>query len=166
MASRRSQLIHLNLALSLGGLGQDNSIIATTKIDGSRQQGCVLRKVKGSFQGHGKTANEGPIIFGFAIDLVASEIDEAFGADPQDYEPGEASFERANRPVFPIGTFPRTPTSFADDHGVYWHDFQLPSWELAEHQSLVFFAFNRGAALTSGTTIRCQCILLADWLKD
>lgn len=171
MPAGRTQLVHLNTTFSLGALGFDAVISQATKIDNARQQGIRLLKVKGTWDADGKTANEGPVVVGFNMGLAATEVAEAFVADPQIFEDAGAS-EQANRKCYPVASIPYSATGLQNSgtgqlSNSRWWDQRVPSWEFPEGRGLNLFAINRGAAnLTTGTTIRFVGVAVTKWLDD
>ncbi len=169
MPQGRTQVIHdAETLLTLGALGQSTASIVNTKTDGSNEQGIKLKTLKGAMYFDGKTTAEGPIAIGIAAGLSASEIAEAFTADPQRHEDPNAS-EAANRKVFPIWLISRRSTQSNDDisdNVRSIRDLRAPTWTLDESEALVWFAFNYGAALTTGTIIRLTSHRVIDWERD
>ena len=171
MPAGRTQIIHLAPNLTVGALSSNGANNANTKIDSSRQQGIKILKIKGSWDADGKTAGEGPVIFGFDIGLAATEVAEAFIADPQVHEDAGSS-EEANRKVFPVGMIPRDATGLHNSvtgqlSNSWWRNMRVPTWEIPEGRGLNIFAYNASAAgLTTGTTLRGRMVVLTRWLDD
>jgi hypothetical protein len=56
-----------------------------------------------------------------------------------------------------------TQSPAADDYGPM-RNARWPGWHVHEGKALVAFAFNFGAALTTGTVILLHLEILGDWL--
>jgi len=148
--------------LSLGTLAQDTAILANTKIDDSRFQGCVPREVDYHVDFVGKTVNEGPIAIGLSVGMTIAEISEYFLADPQRLkDPADA--EKSQRPVLVLDVLGRRRTASLE---LPWLTKKWPGWWVREQVGLDVFAFNFGAALTTGTNATVTMQIRGDWLND
>ncbi len=155
-----------NLVLST--LGALTAITDATKVDAARLQGINIRKLKVAMVWRGKTAGEGPISYGLAVDMSAAEIKEAMAADPQNAgDPGAS--EEANRRIYPWGFIaPDTLVEQGYNGGpnfITLPDF--PKWSVIEGKALFVYAFNHQAsALTSGLVLNWFLRLTYDWRAD
>ncbi len=171
MPSGRTQLVYNNDSLSLGTLGGDTAITDATRIDSSREQGCVIDKMLAYSHLQAKTAGEGPLLAGFCIELSASEIAEVFSADPQRYNDPNST-EAANRRLLVVWSYGAGPTDIpGPTHGtppIYeWRDVRFPSWVIAEGEDLSYFVYNtQGTALTTGTVMDWGFLAITKWETD
>ncbi len=171
MPTGRTQVIHdLDITLTLGTLAQNTALKVNAKVDNTREQGAEMEKVRAKMEWRGKTTNEGPIIVGISVDLSATEIAEALVADPQKFE-DTGSANEANRKVFPIWKIPFISTGSAVGSGADYavtelRDVRMPSWHVMEGSFLGWWAFNVGAALTTGSLIHIAAGYVTKWMRD
>ncbi len=165
-------MVVLNDSLSLNLLALatlDATGAVFTKFDTSREQGFKFSKMKTAILLSGKTAGEGPISYGFAIN-DAAETEEAIEADPQrSRDPGES--EKANRRVYPVGIIPISATGMQvllDPDSIMnlktLRDW--PQWSIIEGEALEFWAYNHGSTLTTGANLFIKVLAIGKWLRD
>ncbi len=157
------------LDIAVGALGAETAILFNTKIDVSRLQGCNPRKIEWSFEWNGKTANQGPLIFG-VIELVVAEMKEWWQADPQ-HDGDFGSVERSQRHVKILGYIGKLNTAGGDGTagtgnttpaGV--HHATWPGWDIVEGEFLDFFVMNIGLSSVSSGIVGDGFInLRGDW---
>ncbi len=70
---RRTQLTRDQTTIVVGTLAADASKQTNTKIDGARQQGIKVKRVKAGMTFNAKTTAEGPIEVGLTTGLSAAE---------------------------------------------------------------------------------------------
>ncbi len=155
---------------TLGTLGGRTADVEVTHVDATRENGLAIRKVKHALTSvTGKTAGDGPLLYGLSVNLTAAEVAECIDADPQQHEdPG--SQEQSNQKVYFISAItqemsalsatPDEPTRFRT-----LRDF--PSWHVQEGQNLSSWVFNlKSSALTTGTIIKSSYWINGTWLRD
>ncbi len=159
-------IVHSFTTITLGALASlDAVVVEDGKIDASRLEGFRLIKTQYWMDYKAKTANEGPVLIGFAMNQNAAEIEEALEADPQqraDIPEGEQTM----RPVFPLEVVPFAPTSQVAD-GFAVRGEQISRWSMPEGKGLSWFAYNFGpAVLTTGGIIVIYAKHFGVWLRD
>ncbi len=141
------------------------ALIGNTNIDSSRESGVLLKQLKAAYAMVGLTAGEGPIIYGWCLNLTATEVAEAMNADPQFIEDVN-DVDLANRKVFPVGIFGmgvNTPLN-AD---LKYQEVHFPWKEIPEGSTLKWFVFNAsGSTLTTGATALMVGSVVQVWLRD
>ncbi len=161
----RQQVVHLNGLVGIGTLADVTAIVLNTKIDASREQGVKIRQLKASMSYNGKTASEGPLIVGVAVELTAVEIAEAMNADPQRWDDTDAK-DKGNRKVFPIWTIPAGVLT-GDDRNQKLEEINIPWKIIPEGSTLKWFVFNAsGSTLTTGTIVHVHAAAVTEWLND
>ncbi len=158
-----------NLNFNLGAL---TSLTASTNallIDGARDQGVKLLKLKAAISLRNKTAGEGPITVGIAIGVSAAEIAEAIVADPQGIS-DDPALQRSQRRVFPIWYFGKEVANTADlSEGPVkkLEDVDIPWKMIEEGLNMFWYAFNHDSSdLTTGTSIDIVSVAVQEWLRD
>ncbi len=171
MPSGRTQVNHyFQDALALQTLASVTAILDPTRIDGSRDQGSKIMKVKAFCHIKSKTSGQGPIVCGFSTDLTATEVASALIGDPDSYD-DEVGRQVSNRKVFPIWVFGNLVTdSPGPSHGdpvPFHHIKDFPQWNVVEGKGLDFFAFNADSTLlTTGTVIDWGYTIISEWMRD
>ncbi len=88
------------ITLTLGTLGPVTTLAVASKLDANYSQDARIRRLRENISLASKTADEGPIFVGYAIDNSIAEISEFLVNDPQSaYHEVEAAESR--RKVFP-----------------------------------------------------------------
>ncbi len=159
----RQQVQYLIDAITLGTLANNTAIIGNTNVDASREQGVRLKQLKAAYLLTGQTGDEGPIIYGWAVELTAVEIAEAILADPQDSE-DTAARDKANRKVFPMGMF---GVSTQIEMNQPLREVKFPWKEIIEGATLKWFVFNAsGSTLTTGAIAHLFAATVQEWSRD
>lgn len=168
-----TQMFTLDEELALGGLGGGVTAQTATKIDDLAQALQIL-KCWATVDFSGKTASEGPIEWGFNRDLTVAEVSEHYTDNP--IHKGDRAGEGANFPVYHGGLIPFLSTGIAaspQQLDIRHSRIPIPRWTIetvaegAQSKStLNFHARNMGSALTTGTIIRIQGVILGRWLRD
>ncbi len=162
------QQFDIGISLDLGTLGVADVITAESSIDGSRKQGFRVTKSKILLEMSGKTAGEGPILFGVAANFPgAPEVELALEADPQgrneqDSARGKGTFLKvlALFMSVPINIPTTRPQMFEFSYG-------KNGWSVPEAEKLVYWARNQDtSALTTGTRISISAEHFGVWLRD
>ncbi len=161
---RSSQLIDL----ALGTLASGEAVLATTKIDGARLQGCRPKDIQYAVEWRGKTTLEGPLVYGFCEGMTIADIAEWFDSDPQhDADPG--SLEQSLRHLIIVGYigFVTTASLFSgdrvDEYGRIYRT-RWPGWEIIEGEAFNFFVLNVGITLTTGLLLDGFYTVRGDWI--
>ncbi len=154
-------------SLALATLAASTALLEPTKVDASREQGFRVTKIETMVGFTGKTAGEGPILWGLAFGQTAAEIEEAIEDDPQGMQ-NAANVElqeHQNRPVWPIGILDPAAVAGVIDEGKVI--VLRPNWSAPEGGTMDFFAYNFGSGtLTTGTVMRYVYKLFGVWLRD
>ncbi len=164
----RQQVQYLDTSITLGTLAARTAITSGLAIDGSRNQGVMLKQLKGIFRTRGLTADEGPILVGLSLGLSATEVEEALEADPQGFGdvPGT---EQGNRRVYPVAITENASSQVTEvaQQMDWWRKIRFPWKEIREGETLAVWAYNLSAAvLTTGGSVRFNGVAVQEWLDD
>ncbi len=166
MPSGREQVFHEQVTITVGGLAQNVAIGSVGNLDGTREQGFRIKKMKYAVSFEGKTAGEGPVTFGVAHTLNAAEVAEALIADPQHNEDIPAT-ERGNRKVYPLEFFPSNGVDRTQSHGpMVFRNIRFPWKEVSEGQNIFWWVFAQGSALSTGMVVEVAAVYFGEWLRD
>ncbi len=133
--------------------------------DSARNQGVRIKKLMGAVDYNAKTAGDGPLLFGLAHALSATEIAEALNADPQDSNNVPAT-EQGNRRVMVLGVIPKIATASPFDI-VPYRTIRFPWKELPEDTNMFFWVQNKDTGtIQTGTLVRFSYIIVQEWLDD
>ncbi len=148
---------------TVGAIAANTAQLSTTKIDASRLQGAVPRKIDYQLDFTGKTAGDGPLIVGLSVGLSIAQITEYFNSDPQRFgEPGES--EESHRPILVLGVLGRHRTAALETP---WLTINWPGWHVLEGVDLNAFVFNiDGSGFTTGTLVSLVLNIRGDWRND
>ncbi len=154
-------------ALVAGG----DAIIVATKVDAARLQGCRPDKTRWRMEWGQKTADQGPIIFGYAWGtLSATEIAAAYNADPQSGE--ESDMVDVLQNILPLGYISQDSTASGrateEINARTFRITKLPSWDVIEGKALQLWYLvpEGGTTLTSGTIANLTFAIRQGWLGD
>lgn len=153
---------------TLSTLGAGAAIIAGTRIDATRLNGCKPREIHYGVSIRGKTTDQGPLLYGLSVGLSAGEIGEWFSADPQSRKDAD-ELEQSQRKVLVLGHIHKEVTSGADGNAVPdgLQSVDWPGWEVIEGETLNTFVLNAdGSALSTGTIVDLFTEILGEWLND
>lgn len=170
MASKTDKglaLVYDNVALTLSTLGASTALSASSRIDGSRENGFRIIKTQYWLDWIGKTAPEGPLIFGISFGLSVAQIAACITADPQSKREDFNVHDTA-LPVFPLALIPIASTGKAatPDDAVPMREITL-RWSAPEGTSMNWFVFNADtSALTTGTSVVVFAKHFGVWLND
>ncbi len=118
----------------------------------------------------GKTAGEGPILFGVAANYKdAAAIAAALNSDIQ--SPQEDDSRGKGNYLQVLGYLPLASTNSFNgnfrDPERYMISWGKNGWSIPEDQSLVYWAFNTdGSAITTGASIQIAAEHFGVWLRD
>lgn len=151
-------------------LGAGASIVQSSLIDAARENGFRLTKSRIWITMTGKTAGEGPISFGVAINLPnAASLDNLMNADPQD---SKADISRGQGVfVQVLGKFGLLVTAYpSQDQGLsqmFEISYGKNGWSVPEGRALLVWARNHdSSALTTGTIMEFTAEHFGVWLRD
>lgn len=148
----------------LDTLAANDVTMQASSIDASRSQGFRVAKSRIFATFTGKTAAEGPLVWGVAANLDATQLEQILEADPQDKM---AETRRADGMYFKtLGIIQSGDTS-----GFLTPDGQAvevtPNWSIPEGEGLFYWVYNQGgASLTTGTYISIFAEHYGVWLRD
>ncbi len=159
-----------NGALVLSTLGSLDVVNADFKIDASRGSGFRIAKTRLAATLKGKTATEGPILWGLACNLAAAELEEAIEADPQtsvdDEKRGEGTWIKMLGLIgINMTAGALTGNGGGNDGAASFMDIVI-NWSVIEGQAFTLWAYNLGAALTTGSIIQFTAENMGVWLRD
>ncbi len=162
-----------DLSLGLGTLAAVDAIAQAGKIDASRLNGFRIAMLRIVATVTGKTTAEGPLIWGIACNMDAAEIEAALEADPQssadDDERGVGQWLKILG-MIPLettfGALTGGPGGPSAGSAVATPMDVKVNWSVLEGKEFVIWAYNQGAALTSGTIITCAIEYFGVWLRD
>ncbi len=155
------------VTITLSTLGALTAILGAGKQDATRLQGMRFKKIKAHMEFLGKTAGEGPLMVGYAIDTTTSETGEALSADPQ--HRSDPSGEAQGRKVVPVWIIPKgsTGSEVVISHPDEMQDITMPYKELIEGSTLNWFVYNMDSgALQTGTVVNIAYVAVGEWLRD
>jgi len=163
----KQQVQYLNTQTNLGTLASLATIVSDTQIDATREQGSMLKKLKGTWRMNGLTVDEGPIYYGFCTGMDATQVTQAFAADPQS-DSDLPDIEHGNRALFPVGLWDDdTEHTYARLQPQVWHSYRFPWKKIKEGQALSIFAHNAAnATLTTGAIMSFDGVAVTEWLDD
>ncbi len=158
------QVQYETVKVDVGGVAGAVSV-ASMAMDSGRNQGVLIKKLMGAVDYDGKTAGEGPYLYGMAHAISAAEIQEALEADPQD-ENNVPDTEYGNRQVMVLGVIPKASTASPADT-VPYRSIRFPWKKIPEQTNLFFWVQNKHTGTVSaGTDVRFSYIIVQEWLDD
>lgn len=147
-------------------------MIQNTKLDGSREQGSIIKKFKATMPvlDDDWTINPGPFLLGWSVGLDDTTINEALGADPQGIDDIPAT-EEGNRKVFPMWIIPQNWAEPGAQQAVIeqLHEIEdFPFREVPEGSSLQLWAKNIGTDTPTilNHTLRVIAAFVTEWMRD
>ncbi len=159
--------------IDLTTLGAAAAIFDTTKIDGSRAQGFYLIWVKIAGFFSGKTATEGPIIYGIACNLDATKLKAILEDDLQNrQDPTSTGPGSWYLPICEIGVDAvegniNGDVSSTNVQATSEYKKYAVKWTIPEGDNFSQWAFNKGSgALTTGMKINASMQFFGSWLRD
>ncbi len=164
MPSGRKQIIQLDLEATLGALAA-NSASLTTILDPTNESGFKIEKIKAAVTYRGKTADEGPLSWGFEQGLTGAQVKETLEANPTSLLDNEAA-ERSNRKVYPQGIIPHHAVDPSGDEQKVWDIRDFPK-VIPEGDFLSFYVHNHhNSALTTGMAVQLIGLIYGEWMRD
>ncbi len=161
-----------NVGITVGTLATLTPIKGTSRLDGSRNQGyhLIYAKLAGFFAG--KTATEGPLIFGLWAGATISQIAAYFNDDPQNRQASRGNDGAWVRVLSVIGVDSTEGDLLAKQgdvnvQGTSRFEREMVKWSIPENQAFGVFLFNLDSGtLTTGMTANVQIELFGSWLRD
>ncbi len=159
-----------NGALVLSTLASLDAVNADFKIDASRGSGFRVAKTRIAAVLKGKTAIEGPILWGMACNLSAAEVESAIEADPQtrvdDNSRGQGTWIKMLGLIgINMTAGPLTGGVGLQTGAASFIDVKV-NWSVIEGQALTLWAYNLGAQLSTGSIIQFVAENMGVWLRD
>ncbi len=159
--------------LTLSTLGALAAISQATKIDASRGNGFRVSKVNIAAQVEGKTAAEGPLIWGLSANMTAAQVKAAIEADPQNRTADNVRGAGQWLKFLGVIGLNQTEGALTGPAGgipssASMQFMEVPvNWSVIEGQNFQLFVYNTfGSALTTGTLIRFYMEIFGVWLRD
>ncbi len=150
--------------LTLSTLANQAGILATTVIDASRLNGVQIEKMWSALSILGRTAGEGPILWGYARNVdSATQLQEWLLADPQGPS-NSAEIKKTESDVFIMGWLPRADLT---EWGGPLQRVRFPWKKFGEDDEMMIWAFNdSGSTLTTGMALRVETMIAGHWMDD
>ncbi len=149
--------------LDLGTLASFDAVAGTFRIDGSRGSGFRVSRSVFFLRFTGKTATEGPIIWGLSMNLTPALVEAAIEADPQ--TPSDDDSRGDGGWIKPCGIIGLEETAgrLTDFGGLVVN----PNWSCIEAQNYQLWAYNQDTStLTTGMRIHGFAEHMGVWLRD
>ena len=158
--------IYKHATITVGALATLSAVKGNTVIDGSRENGVRIEKMKAALSWHNKTADDGPCTVGLCnSDLSPAEVAECMVADPQKPLDTPAS-EQSMRNIFPVWLIDKASTGTGNLVQEYT-DIRYPWKEILEGDGLSWFLFNHDSAtLTVNFVCEIPMVIIGSWLDD
>ncbi len=157
---------------TLGTLASLTAMIAGTKIDGSRLQGCSIEKLRYAMSYFGKTAGagEGPIAYGVSLGNTNAEIAAFYAADPQGQD-DELELVRSQLPIIEFGRVGQVEQSTSvtpNAIGTKLQSAKWGGWPIREGVSWNHYVFNANPndPLATGMLLQLYTEALGEWRQD
>lgn len=161
-----------DFVLAIGALAANDAVNGQTKIDSTRLNGFRIAKVKIVATLRGKTASEGPLLWGLCCNMNAAELEAAIEADPQssvaDNDKGEGQWLSILGMIpFGMTAGPLTSTGGAIAGAAAHMDDHKVNWSVIEGKTFDLFVYNmEGSAVTTGGIIEAAMEIFGVWLRD
>ncbi len=165
MAQMRS---YDDVQIVLSTLAAGVTIKGNLKIDGSREQGVRISKMKAACGVSGEGADLGPLLIGLCnADLSPTEISECLSADPQKDLDTPAS-EEVMREIMPIWLYPIQAITNSDVNALRTlQSIRYPWKEVIEGNGLAWFVTNLDeTTLAGGGLVDIFSVTIGEWLRD
>ncbi len=150
---------HVNFdtgVLTAGG----TAILKNIVVDVSRGQGFRMSALRYWVEYGGKTAEQGPILWGLAWGLTAAEVGETMNSDPQ--FDVEVDMELVRRNLIVIGLIPNDATKSGELAGTTRYlsaqtlrKIKVPSWDVVEGTAILLWQ----CVLAGGDDVATGCSL-------
>ncbi len=164
--SEQGAIVHDLSVITVGALAALDAVVVNSVIDATREEGFRILKTEYFVHFEGKTTAEGPVMFGFAANLNAAEIEEAIEADPQQ-RADDPEMHNAMRPVWVLGVIPKLSTEQDQSFPGNVKGIFNPRWSIPEGKGASWWAYNNSSgALTTGLLIKIMAKHFGVWLRD
>ncbi len=161
-------IIRRTRTVAFGALAANDAILGNAPVvPDTQENGIRISKVKFCATLEGKTVDEGPMLWGYSIDLTAAEVEESLEATPSGPK-DVAGLEQANRKVFPMGFVCKNSVADGAPRGrAQFQEIEHFPWkDIPEGSTLDLWGYNEGAALTTGAQLVVHTELFGVWLND
>ncbi len=155
-----------DVQLDLGALASGAITSVNTKLDAARGQGFFLKSFGWTGEYIAKTASEGPILWGWSLNMTATEINVKLNNDPS--SDADAPARGGSMWMRPQGMirFGGTAGALHGGNGEDWVTRQNVMWSLREGQAMNLWARNIGTILTDGASLNVSLDYIGKWLRD
>ncbi len=165
------------VSFSIGTLGASQSLIFVSKLDQAVLNARRLIIADASLTFRDKTTNEGPLLWGYFINMTANEIELLIAHDPQDRQSVEPAVPQGSL-LMVMGIIPKDATAGpltgtrhveATIGAPEMERVPLPKrgWTISEGKAFGIFVHNfDGTLLTTGTTIEGVLTTYDRWVSD
>ncbi len=150
------------------------AIVAGTKIDNTRLQGCDIQKLRYAVSWAGKTAasTEGPLAYGVCKGMTVAEVANFYAADPQSSKADDVALMESQFPIVEIGRVGQN--SVTSDGGGNGADqsrlrhAKWGGWKIIEGTSWNHYVFNANPndPMATGMLLQLFTEVLGEWLAD
>jgi len=154
---------------AVGTLASLTAGLISTKIDSSRLQGCIPRKMRWNADWLGKTQGvaEGPLAFGLSTGMTGTQIASAYSADPQSTF-DTAEIEESQPRMLELGRIGQSQISALENPMIGLRTVKWPGWRVIEGITLSHYIFNAnpGDPFSTGMTFQLYTETFGEWLDD
>ncbi len=161
-------LFEQNVSISLGALAAVDIAGTSSRLDAAQLDGYWIKQLRIAAAFAGKTAGEGPILWGYALNFENLQaIEDYFEDDPQD---SGAPVLRGDDDLVRIcGMISEEKTAGNALDGVPFIEESLGSrgWTKRVDRPMHWWAYNlNGGALTTGMNLKVAAQFLGRWTRD
>ncbi len=153
-----------DVVFTLGALAANDAIAGVTKLDGTRERGYYLHRLRILGEFVAKTSSEGPITWGIAINMSAAQVEAHVEDDPQG---GILDTPTMQHPqwLLPLGMIRTSENAGPLARNQNWLDISVRR-NVVEGGTLLLWAYNHQVILTSGTLLNMFIMQVGKWLND
>jgi len=155
-----------DVQLDLGALASGAITSVNTKLDAARGQGFFLKSFGWTGEYVAKTASEGPILWGWSLNMTATEINVLLNNDPSSRSDAPARGGNMWMRYGGMIRFGGTAGALHGGNGEDTHTRENVMWSLDEGQAMNLWARNIGTILTDGASLNVACDYIGNWLND
>ncbi len=152
--------------VTIGALTALDVVTGVSKIDSARENGFRISKAKIYAALDGKTADEGPLMFGIAANMSAAQIEAAMETNPQNST--ENNDIGDGQAIWPLAIIGKGSTGAATEGQLPPEGMELKmNWSIIEGEALVFWVYNMsGSTVTTGGVVHIFAQYFGVWLRD
>ncbi len=167
MARGSKVIFRFVLPLAFGALAAKTAVINATDLDGSLEQGVKIKDMWLALTYTGKTATEGPVLYGLARNLASvTTLKECLENDPQGQD-NDAEMEKSTRDVMVLGWLGQAETGADSSWFQGMRKIRFPWKTIREGSSLQMWAYNQDSTiLTTGGSLTGYFIINGEWMLD